>query len=130
MPEATFTCPECGAVSHHPDDARFGYCGRCHAFTGEPTDFVLHGDEAFAERTRDNLAHRLDRVAGGYILHGRTDAQWQRDMADFWAQERAALAIHEPRSFVSLTLDPPRFDYAERRTPWWRRLWRHLSARR
>jgi len=29
----TFTCPDCGAVSHNPNDAREGYCGRCHAWT-------------------------------------------------------------------------------------------------
>jgi hypothetical protein len=28
-----YTCPRCGAVSHHPKDAEQGYCGRCHAFT-------------------------------------------------------------------------------------------------
>jgi ribosomal protein S27AE len=28
-----FTCPKCGAVSHHPKDKEQGYCGRCHAFT-------------------------------------------------------------------------------------------------
>jgi hypothetical protein len=29
----SFTCPRCGAVSHHPQDERHGYCGRCHDFT-------------------------------------------------------------------------------------------------
>lgn len=29
-----FTCPDCGAVSYHPEDAKQGYCGRCKAFTG------------------------------------------------------------------------------------------------
>jgi ribosomal protein S27AE len=28
-----FTCPRCGAKSWHPEDARQGYCGRCHDFT-------------------------------------------------------------------------------------------------
>lgn len=32
-----FLCPRCGAVSHHPEDYRNGYCGRCHDFTGKPT---------------------------------------------------------------------------------------------
>lgn len=27
-----FTCPDCGAVSHNPNDERERYCGRCHAF--------------------------------------------------------------------------------------------------
>jgi excisionase family DNA binding protein len=31
---ASFTCPDCHRTSHHPDDAKYGYCGACHAFTG------------------------------------------------------------------------------------------------
>jgi hypothetical protein len=34
-PAGSFTCPVCGRVSHHPEDVRHGYCGACHAFTGE-----------------------------------------------------------------------------------------------
>lgn len=35
---APFTCPACGATSHHPDDQAHGYCGQCHAFTApDPT---------------------------------------------------------------------------------------------
>lgn len=29
----TFTCPRCEAISHHPKDVEFGYCGACHDFT-------------------------------------------------------------------------------------------------
>lgn len=29
-----FTCPRCRRTSHHPEDAKNGYCGNCHAFTG------------------------------------------------------------------------------------------------
>ncbi|MDX3748713.1 hypothetical protein [Streptomyces sp. AK08-02] len=32
-----FTCPRCTRTSRHPDDKRHGYCGHCHACTGEPT---------------------------------------------------------------------------------------------
>jgi ribosomal protein S27AE len=32
---AGFTCPVCGGTSHHPKDVEQGYCGRCHAWTGE-----------------------------------------------------------------------------------------------
>jgi hypothetical protein len=35
--EASFTCPRCGAESHHPMDAAEGYCGACHDWTGERT---------------------------------------------------------------------------------------------
>jgi hypothetical protein len=31
-----FCCPDCGMVSHNPADAEHGYCGNCHAFTGNP----------------------------------------------------------------------------------------------
>lgn len=31
-----FTCPVCRRTSHHPEDAKNGYCGNCHAFTGTP----------------------------------------------------------------------------------------------
>lgn len=37
QPEASpvsFTCPACGKTSYNPNDAREGYCGACHAFTG------------------------------------------------------------------------------------------------
>ena len=29
----SFTCPKCGMESHHPDDARHGYCVACREFT-------------------------------------------------------------------------------------------------
>jgi hypothetical protein len=32
----SFQCPKCGAVSHHPEDERHGYCGNCHEFTAPP----------------------------------------------------------------------------------------------
>jgi hypothetical protein len=35
-PPPAFTCPVCGAKSWHPEDGRQGYCGRCHAHTGDP----------------------------------------------------------------------------------------------
>lgn len=37
----TFTCPVCGETSHHPDDVRHGYCGRCHAFTRDEAARVI-----------------------------------------------------------------------------------------
>ena len=30
-----FTCPRCGATSHHPVDEAEGYCGRCNDWTGK-----------------------------------------------------------------------------------------------
>lgn len=31
----SITCPECGMTSYNLNDIRFGYCGKCHAFTTE-----------------------------------------------------------------------------------------------
>lgn len=30
-----FTCPDCRAISYHPEDVRNAYCGYCHAFKCE-----------------------------------------------------------------------------------------------
>lgn len=32
---ASITCPICRMTSYHPVDVELGYCGHCHAFTGE-----------------------------------------------------------------------------------------------
>lgn len=32
--EEGFTCPQCGLVSHHPNDVVEGYCAHCRAWTG------------------------------------------------------------------------------------------------
>jgi hypothetical protein len=32
------TCPRCGRTSHHPDDAREGFCGACRDWTSPPAD--------------------------------------------------------------------------------------------
>ena len=40
--EPGFTCPCCGAVSHNPNDIAQGFCGRCHAWTGDPEAGPLH----------------------------------------------------------------------------------------
>ncbi|MFJ9719968.1 hypothetical protein ACIRPQ_29250 [Streptomyces sp. NPDC101213] len=34
------TCPECGRVSHHPQDIAEDYCGRCHVFNGGPEGWM------------------------------------------------------------------------------------------
>jgi hypothetical protein len=35
-PLDVFWCPKCGRTSANPDDAREGYCGACHDWTGQP----------------------------------------------------------------------------------------------
>jgi hypothetical protein len=51
-----FTCPRCGRVSQHPDELVQGYCGACHAFTGEAD--------------RDRLRFRL------YVERRVVDERW------------------------------------------------------
>lgn len=41
-----FTCPRCGAESWHPEDARNGYCGRCHDFTAQRRPLPQRPDPA------------------------------------------------------------------------------------
>jgi len=45
-----FTCPCCGATSYHPKDAEYGWCSRCHAFTGDPELSSPHMAGACPER--------------------------------------------------------------------------------
>lgn len=42
---ASFTCPDCSATSHHPEDVAQRYCGRCHWWTGDP-DLAPHRPDA------------------------------------------------------------------------------------
>lgn len=100
-PPTPFTCPACGATSHHPDDPRFGYCGHCKDFTGGPTGFVAHGDRAFGERVGEAVRHRFKtgQYDGQPIL--LTDEEREelhaRNLAAFRAHERMALSIPRPR---------------------------------
>lgn len=31
----SYTCPYCDATSHHPEDERYRFCGRCNKFESE-----------------------------------------------------------------------------------------------
>ncbi len=41
MAPTSFTCPCCLLTSHHPEDVARGYCGSCHAWTGDPDVMLL-----------------------------------------------------------------------------------------
>jgi hypothetical protein len=73
-PPGAFTCPVCGAVSHHADDVRYGYCGACHAFTGAPEAPAPfeRGVAAVAWRAGWQAGHVAGYVAGAAF--GATDA--------------------------------------------------------
>lgn len=45
-------CPCCGYSSPHPADSRFGYCGACHWFTGDPLLGPLHSARSCPVRSR------------------------------------------------------------------------------
>jgi hypothetical protein len=49
-------CPRCGTPSHHPEDERQGYCGRCHWWTSDPQ---LGAPEAIAQAERDGAIEPL-----------------------------------------------------------------------
>lgn len=72
----SFTCPRCGAVSHHPKDEQQGYCGRCHDFTGQPGATMLLG----AVRREIEMLRQLSEIER---RAGHTQSTWQllRDIA-------------------------------------------------
>lgn len=41
----SFTCPKCQKTSHHPEDARHGYCANCHDFTASPPGAIPNAGE-------------------------------------------------------------------------------------
>jgi hypothetical protein len=70
-PEPAFTCPCCGAVSHHPADLEQGYCARCHWWAGDPALGPPHlaepceardGNPEFAAFRQEFLDHLLDGI--------------------------------------------------------------------
>jgi hypothetical protein len=38
----SYVCPACGAESFHPRDEEFGFCARCHAFTGSAAQWAAY----------------------------------------------------------------------------------------
>lgn len=60
----SFTCPVCQARSYHPDDVRYGYCGRCHAFTGaDPVQVAARGSDGPLAAEDADAGSRLPRGA-------------------------------------------------------------------
>jgi hypothetical protein len=91
MPDfPVFTCPECGATSHHPDDIKYGYCATCHAFTGGFT-------AAKAPKLWAGLTHI--EVTSGTAQDGPIEAPTYRGFV-------TVRAIAENGSFMSGQLSP------------------------
>ena len=42
MTQRSFTCPDCGITSHHPEDVRHCYCASCHEFKQDPARRYVH----------------------------------------------------------------------------------------
>lgn len=59
-----FTCPVCGAVSHHPQDGAEGYCGACHWWTGDPILGALAPDAD----PPDDETHAMGRRIAGMLI--------------------------------------------------------------
>lgn len=56
MTDTAFTCPQCGRTSHHPDDARHGYCGACHASVDDAPS-LMEARDVGAEASRVRIEH-------------------------------------------------------------------------
>lgn len=74
---SVFKCPDCGTVSHNPNDVRQRWCGRCHAFVDDPLSFVSayvsgYGANAIGEARANNP----------YLTGRRTHASWDNGWDD------------------------------------------------
>lgn len=70
----SFTCPRCHRTSHHPDDAKHGYCGACHEFTGPQTAGMLQvWDRTVAGHCPMGCGQTLYVGSGGHITCARID---------------------------------------------------------
>jgi hypothetical protein len=70
-----FTCPQCHRTSHHPEDARHGYCGNCHEFTGAEAPWPLddeNGPDFPARKVAAALGLLLSKLEIPPILPGET----------------------------------------------------------
>lgn len=73
----SFTCPRCNRTSYHPRDISEGYCGACHAWTGDRV-LVERQDLAIMLDSRDQL----------------TDEEW----AAYWRLLAAAAGEPGPKT--------------------------------
>jgi hypothetical protein len=73
----TFTCPKCERTSHNSNDARAGYCGACHEFTGSLVKEV-DGVEVTIHKATDWEHHEHGLDAVGYLDDGKDAAPIKR----------------------------------------------------
>lgn len=72
----SITCPDCKRTSYNPNDIREGYCGFCHAWTGNPLDNRAHNPPRagtwlivieLPARTSDKMWHALLNFVGSAV---------------------------------------------------------------
>lgn len=128
-----FKCPRCHTISDDVDDIRFGYCWTCHDFTGEPTDFVFHGDEEFGRRVKDVVREQW-RIEPPIVLsEEERERVWQRNRIALAVHMRQVLAVEPIAAFIDPTLfaTPPERDFNPPPEPlWWARFLRRIRVRR
>jgi rubredoxin len=93
-----FVCPVCGVSSTHPKDAEYGFCGACHAYTGDQTVIQVDG--------RPEGPGRILCPVCGARVHGITGLA-EAQVYDFG--NRAVVATFEGRV---LTMSPCGHDAA------------------
>lgn len=72
-----FTCPDCGTVSHNPNDVRQRYCARCHFFVDDPLSFVSAYVTGYAAN-----AIGEPQASNPYLPDRRTNASWDQGWID------------------------------------------------
>lgn len=73
----TFECPDCGAVSNNPNDARNRYCARCHAFVDDPLSFVGAYVNGYSANTIGE-----PKTSNPYLPDRRAHASWAQGWLD------------------------------------------------
>lgn len=98
----SFTCPDCGRTSHHPEDERSNYCGNCHEFKdGNREDEFEHANGPW----RDGKVWVLSRKCSTCIFHAGNLMKLApgrlQGMIDACRREDTVIPCHK-------TLDGPR----------------------
>lgn len=123
----SITCPCCQLTSRHPDDARNGYCGRCHWWTSDPELAPYHFALPCEHRGQGVVVPRL----GAWYREARMI--YRPDPGPFAWNPRLPVEITQPWLHTQPgTLLEIAGHIRGPRLPWWRRLiWsRHLRALR
>lgn len=130
------TCPCCLLTSHHPDDAKHGYCGRCHWWTSDPELAPYHFALPCEHRGQGvqlpplELWHHFARIIGlpddrpapaSFALMPMLPVEFPMPF-EHETRGRAAQWLHTmPGTQLEF-----RGDIRPRRRRWWRRIWQAI----